>query len=145
MIRLLNINMLYLLWVIPLFAAIYIYAWQQKRKALSLFIDAGILNKIDIPVSYTKRIWKTVAILIGIALIIIAMARPGWNLKPETIERRGRDVVFVLDVSKSMLAQDLVPNRLERAKLAISDCIDTLKGDRIALVALLEPPQLNVL
>lgn len=130
-----NVNMLYLLWVIPLLVAVYIYAWQQKRKALSLFIDAGILNKIDIPVSYTKRIWKTVAILAGIVLIIIAMARPGWNLKPETIERRGRDVVFVLDVSKSMLAEDLVPNRLERAKLAISDCIDTLKGDRVALVA----------
>ena len=64
----------------------------------------------------------------------------GWRARPGTrsrrpIKRQGRDVVFLLDVSKSMLAEDLVPNRLERAKLAILDAVDRLQGDRVALVA----------
>jgi len=61
--------------------------------------------------------------------------RPGWNPTPKRLERRGRDVVFVLDVSRSMLAEDLAPNRLERAKQAIIDCVERLQGDRVALVA----------
>lgn len=127
--------MLHLLWLIPVFIGVYIYAWQKRRKALERFIDAGIMDKIYISVSASKRIWKSVLLLTALILIVFSMTRPGWNPKPETIERRGRDVVFLLDVSKSMLAEDLVPNRLERAKLAIFDCIERLEGDRVALVA----------
>jgi Ca-activated chloride channel family protein len=134
-IKLQNISMLYLLWIIPVLIGVYIYGWQKRRKALELFIDADLLGKINISVSSSKRLWKSVVLLIALTFIVLSMARPGWNPKPETIERHGRDVVFLLDVSKSMLAEDLVPNRLERAKLAILDCIERLKGDRIALVA----------
>ena len=134
-IKLQQINMLHLLWTVPVILGIYLYAWQQRRKALGLFIDAGILSKITITVSESKRWWKATAVMAAVIFIVFALTRPGWNPKPEKIERRGRDVVFLLDVSKSMLAEDLVPNRLERAKLAISDCIDKLQGDRIALVA----------
>jgi Ca-activated chloride channel family protein len=134
-IKLQQINMLYLLWAVPVILGIYVYAWQQRRKALESFIDAGMLSKITISTSQSKRWWKATAIMAAVLFIVAALTRPGWNPKPEKIERRGRDVVFLLDVSKSMLAEDLVPNRLERAKLAISDCIDRLQGDRVALVA----------
>ena len=66
------------------------------------------------------------ASLIGLALCAIAFAltRPGWGLKKTTVHRKGRDIVFIVDVSRSMLAEDLLPNRLERAKIAIRDLMD---------------------
>ncbi len=134
-IRLQNIDMLHLLWMVPFLVALLVYAWQRRRRALEAFIDAGLLDRIHISISTSKRNWKAVAILVAVVFVIFAMTRPAWNPKPETIERRGRDVVFLLDVSNSMLAEDLVPNRLERAKLAIRDCVDRLQGDRVALVA----------
>ena len=133
-IKLQNIHMLFLLWSIPVFVGVYIYAGQKRRQALKRFIDARLLEKIQISISPVKRRWKAAILIMAISFIILAAARPAWNPKPETIERRGRDVIFLLDVSKSMLAQDLKPNRLERAKLAILDTIDTLQGDRVALV-----------
>lgn len=130
-----HINMLHFLWLIPALAVVYFYAWQKRKAGLKLFIDAGLLDRIPVSVSYVKRFWKSAAVLIALIFLIIGMARPAWNPKPETVERKGRDVVFLLDVSKSMLAEDLVPNRLERAKLAILDCIEQLEGDRVGLVA----------
>ncbi len=127
--------MLHFFWLIPMLASIYIYAWQKRKSALKLFIDAGLMDRIPVSTSHLKRFWKSVSVLLALCFIIFSMARPAWNQKPETIERSGRDVVFLLDVSKSMLAEDLVPNRLERAKLAIIDCIERLDEDRIGLVA----------
>ncbi len=134
-VKLQDIEMLHLLWLIPFLAGVFVYAWQKKRHALEVFIDAGLFDRIHISTSNYRRRWKAVALLTAIALIIFSLTRPAWNPKPETIERRGRDVVFLLDVSKSMLAEDLLPNRLERAKLAIRDCVERLQGDRVGLVA----------
>jgi len=135
MIKIHNIDMLYFLWIIPLLISFYIYAGIKRKKSLSIFIEAKLLSKIKISTNKIKRRWKAGFILIAIVFIIIALIRPAWNPKPETIKRRGRDVVFLIDVSKSMLAQDLIPNRLERAKLAINDCVEHLQGDRVAIVA----------
>jgi len=108
-----EINMLHFLWLIPMLASVYIYAWQKRKSALKLFIDAGLMDRIPVSVSLLKRFWKSVSVLIALLFIVISMARPAWNPKPETIERSGRDVVFLLDVSKSMLAEDIAPNRFE--------------------------------
>jgi len=134
-VKLHNIEMLYLLWLIPLLLGLYVYASQKRRRALAVFVDAGLLPQLRISVSATRRRWKAAAVMAAFALIVFALARPGWNPKPKTVERQGRDVVFLLDVSKSMLAEDLAPNRLKRAKLAIFDCIDVLQGDRVGLIA----------
>lgn len=134
-IRLQNIHMLHLLWVIPFLFALFFYARQKRRKSIEMFIGIGLLDRISISVDNRKRHWKAALLMIAVIFIIFSMTRPAWNPTPETIERRGRDVVFLLDVSKSMLAEDLVPNRLERAKLAIRDCVEKLQGDRVALVA----------
>ena len=85
-------------------------------------------------VSFVRRRWKQVMILAALCLTVLALARPAWNPVSREVSRKGRDVVFVLDVSRSMLADDLQPNRLERAKIAIGDCLDVLEGDRVALV-----------
>jgi len=134
-IKLQNIHMLHLLWTIPFLIAVFIYARQKRRKTLEMFIDAGLLDRIHISINNSMRHWKAALLLIAVLFIVFATTRPAWNPKPETIERRGRDLVFLLDVSKSMLAEDLLPNRLQRAKLAIRDCVELLQGDRVALVA----------
>lgn len=126
--------MLHLFWTVPFLLAMFIYAWQKRRQAMTIFVETGLLDRIRISVSNSRRRWKSALLLSAVVFIIFSLTRPAWNKKPETIERRGRDVVFLLDVSKSMLAEDLKPNRLERAKLAIEDCVDRLQGDRVALV-----------
>ena len=133
--RLLAIEMLYLLWAIPLLIAVFFYASRQRRRALERFADANLLAHINPAVTVARRRWKAVLLLTGFALVTLALARPAGNLVETEVRREGRDVVFLLDVSKSMLAEDLVPNRLERAKLAILDSIERLRGDRVALIA----------
>ncbi len=127
--------MLHLLWVIPLLAALFVYGHKKRRKALLIFIDAGLMDRINISVVYARRHMKALLVTLSVLFIIFSLTRPSWNPRPEKIERKGRDIVFLLDVSKSMLAEDLAPNRLERAKLAIRDCLEQLQGDRVALVA----------
>ncbi|MGW8160658.1 MAG: VWA domain-containing protein [Desulfobulbales bacterium] len=132
-IRLHSIEMLYLLWLLPLLFALFLYAAGKRRQLLERFIHAGLQRRL-VPVNPIRRRWKTVLLLAAFGLLVIALARPAWNLRQTKITRTGRDVVFVLDVSKSMLAEDLKPNRLERAKLAIGDVIAKLQGDRVGLL-----------
>lgn len=122
------------LWLTPVLIGLLVVAGISRKRALQKFIDAGLLDRIKVSVSPVARRWKSVLFIATITLIIVAMARPAWNPQAEVVERRGRDVVFLLDVSRSMLAEDLAPNRLERAKIAIKDAVDRLEGDRVGLV-----------
>lgn len=134
-IRLHSLEMLHLLWLIPLLTGLFLYSGQQRRAALLQFVRQGLLARLPVTASPTRRFFKATAVLAALTGIVIALARPAWNPTAMTVKRSGRDVVFVLDVSRSMLAEDLAPNRLERAKLAIDDCVGRLRGDRVALVA----------
>ena len=134
-IRLNDVNMLYLIWAIPVFVGLFAYAAHRRKRALERFADTDLLKLLNVSIHTARRRWKTVLVLSAMAFIVIGLARPAWNPAPKEIERRGRDVVFVMDVSKSMLATDLAPNRLERAKIAVKDCLNRLEGDRVALVA----------
>ena len=132
--RFLNLEALLFLWVIPILLAFYFYAGQKRRQTLRRFAEIKLLPLINVTTSVAKRRFKAGLALIAFGLIVIATARPAWNQIPQKIERYGRDVVFILDVSKSMLAEDLAPNRLDRAKLSIIDCVERLEGDRVGLV-----------
>ncbi len=129
-----NVRILSLLWVLPAVVLLYMWAAHRRRKALEVFVEAGLLDKISLSLNPAGRRLKAVLAILGIAFIVIALARPAWNPRPRTVERRGRDIVFVLDVSRSMVAEDLAPNRLGRAKFAIRDMVAKLQGDRVALV-----------
>jgi len=129
-----SLDMLYLLWALPLLCLIYLYAGHARRRAMDRFAASGMQRQLLASVSPAKRRWKQFAVIAALVFVIVALARPSWNPVAQEVTRRGRDVVFVLDVSRSMLADDLQPNRLERAKIAIGDCIDVLEGDRVALV-----------
>lgn len=130
-----HIGILLLLWVVPVLGTFFVYGAYRRKKALQAFAESKLLPLINREVIPARRRWKALMLLIAFALGVVAAARPAWNPVPKTVKRSGRDVVFLLDVSRSMLAEDLAPNRLQRAKLAIDDCIDHLQGDRVALVA----------
>jgi len=132
--RLLDIRMLYLLWSVPVLLLVLLYAAHRRRQALERFAEPALLRQINTSLSSARRRWKAALLLAGVAFAVLALARPAWNPVEQTVQRRGRDVVFLLDVSKSMLAEDLAPNRLERAKLIILDALDRVQGDRVALV-----------
>ena len=133
-IQLHSLVMLHLLWLVPVLVFFFIFVARRRRRALELFVDAGLLDRMSVSSSVNRRRAKAVLTILAVLFIVLGLTRPAWNLKPQTVNRRGRDLVFILDVSRSMLAEDLVPSRLERAKLAILDCVERLEGDRIGLV-----------
>jgi len=126
-----NINFL---WLIPVLILLYIYDHYKRKAALLNFVHDNYLQKITSHVNFKKRRTEQVLLLLVIIFIVLAMARPGWNPKAVTVERRGRDVVFIIDISRSMLAEDLKPNRLERAKIEVIDTVSRLSGSRVALL-----------
>ena len=132
-IKLQSIEMLYLLWFLPLLLGLFLYSAGRRKQLLERFLHTNLQPKL-VFINPVRRRWKAALLLAAFALLVIALARPAWNLQQTKVTRSGRDVVFVLDVSKSMLAEDLVPNRLERAKLAVSDVIASLRGDRVGLL-----------
>ncbi len=129
------VHMLYLLWLVPAIVLLYAWAAHRRRAMLRRFVGDEIVARIGLSRSRSGRAWKAALFVLAFALVAFAAARPAWNPKPQTIERRGRDVMILLDVSKSMLAEDLAPNRLERAKIAIEDMVERLQGDRVGLIA----------
>ena len=133
MLHIQNIYLLSLLWIlIPLVFLLY-YSISKKKESLSKF--TGGIESTENSFQINGFFNSSIFIFLAIVFLIFALTRPSWNQQTRTIEKRGRDVVFLIDVSKSMLADDLIPSRLERAKLAIIDAVLTLEGDRVALVA----------
>lgn len=108
---------------------------RNKQKLLKGFVAASLIKDLTVSVSQRKKQLKVVLLAMGISLIVIAVARPQYGYVWEEVKSKGIDVVFAIDTSKSMLAQDMKPNRLERAKLAVLDFIDKMGTDRIGLVA----------
>jgi Ca-activated chloride channel family protein len=132
-IRFHHTEMLLLLWAIPLLIGAFVYAGYKRRQALERFAEANLLPLINTSIHISRRRWKAGLQIIAFGFCALAVARPAWNPVPKTLDRWGRDVMFILDLSKSMLAEDLVPNRLERSKLSILDCVERLQGDRVGL------------
>lgn len=133
--QLLNVAMLHALWLVPALAGVMLYAARQRKFALRRFIEHGLLARLGASsrADPAQRALKGCLLLAALAFLVVALARPAWDPVQEEVTQRGRDVVFLLDVSRSMLAEDLPPTRLERAKLAIHDAVDRLEGDRVAL------------
>lgn len=126
---------LVLLWVVPLALGLAVWAAARARGAARRFTGTELEPLLNPWGSVVRRAVKSGLPVLALGLTIVALARPMWNLKPQEVRARGRDVVFVVDVSRSMLAEDLAPNRLERARLWIGDALAAARGDRVALVA----------
>lgn len=129
-----NPEMLHFLWLVPMLLGMGLYRFHRKDQALKQFAETSLLPRINLSVSRAAQWSKVILVLGAVLLLVVSLSRPAWNPTAEKVERRGRDIAILLDVSRSMLAEDLKPNRLERAKLAIRDLVDQLEGDRVALV-----------
>ena len=123
--------MLLLLPLVAIFAILYVV--RSRKTALDIESFAGKRERERAKNGMFDRL-KFYLLLSSVLFIIIALTRPAWNPHPKLLQREGRDVVFILDVSNSMLADDIYPNRLERAKMAIAECVDSFEGNRVALV-----------
>jgi len=130
-----NDKALWLLFVVPA-ALLPAYAWCFWRKGAALRILANneMLKKINTSVSLKKQIFKALLLVLGFVSIALSLTEPKWNPQSQQIKRKGRDIAILLDTSRSMLAEDIKPNRLERSKIAICDLLEMLRGDRIAIV-----------
>jgi Ca-activated chloride channel family protein len=130
-----NDKALWLLFAVPV-VLIPAYAWCFWRKAAALRVLASheMLRKINSSVSLQKQVLKAALLILAFVSIVLALTEPKWNPQPQQIRRQGRDVAILLDTSRSMLAEDIKPNRLERSKIAISDLLEVLRGDRVAIL-----------
>jgi|TARA_B110000967_G_C18885613_1_gene563797 Ca-activated chloride channel family protein len=124
---------IYLVAIPILFMAFLLVFWWKKR-AQKNFAKIGLLDKLSPEKSTFKYFLKMTLFLLGLAFLIISLTNPKMGTKLETVKRQGVDIVFALDVSKSMLAEDIAPNRLEKAKQIISKIIDKLGSDRIGII-----------
>ena len=130
-----NDNALWLLFVVPaVLIPAYVWYFWRKARTLRVLASSEMLRKINSTVSLQKQVLKAALLIVAFVSIVLALTEPKWNPQPQQIRRRGRDVAILLDTSKSMLADDIKPNRLERSKLAISDLLEVLRGDRVAIV-----------
>jgi Ca-activated chloride channel family protein len=133
--RLAHVESLHLLWLAAAICVFLYWGARQREAQARRLGEPDLLARLTQSASPRRRLFKAVLFAIAVVMIVLGLARPQWNPRPVERAIHGRDVVFVVDVSRSMLAEDLKPNRLERAKLAIMDALDQLQGDRVGLVA----------
>jgi len=134
MIRFAHIELLYLLLLIPVIIVLYL-AWNRwRKKALKRFGDIKVIQMMMPQYSGVRPLLKLIILLTAFVFFVVGISDPQVGSRMEKVKREGIDLYLVLDVSNSMLAEDIRPNRLERAKMAISNLIDRLQGDRIGIV-----------
>jgi len=130
-----NLGYLWFLLLIPVCGLFFIWAVKSKRKALQTFADSDVLKHLIKSVDFRIQKIRMVLILVILLFLVISLVQPKWGYQWKEVKRKGLDIVIALDLSKSMLAEDVKPNRLEGAKREIKSLINMMKGDRIAIVA----------
>ena len=124
----------YLFIAVAVLLLFYLLTWFWKLKKQKEFADHSLLNDLSPQKSVFKPVLKMIFVLLALSFLIIAMVNPKMGTQLKTIKRQGVDIVFALDVSKSMLAEDIAPNRLEKSKQIISKIIDKLGSDRVGII-----------
>ena len=127
--------LLWCLLALPLFAALIVHNDQRRQKRLEQLVAARLIPALTDPVARLQTLIKRALFLAALVAFVLALARPQLGSVEQNFERHGRDIVLAIDTSKSMLSTDYAPNRLARAKLAAQDILDSMKGDRIGLIA----------
>ena len=125
----------WLLGIIPIILVLFLVLQIWKRNAQNKFADKHLLNKLAPNRSLFKSILKIITLSLAFVCLTIALVNPKIGTKLETVKREGVDIVFAVDVSKSMLAEDIAPNRLEKSKQLVTQIINNLASDRIGIIA----------
>jgi Ca-activated chloride channel family protein len=124
----------YLLAIIPAMIVVFLLVLWWKKRTQRNFSNPDLLERLAPNSSTFKSTLKLIMLLLGISFLVVSLVNPKMGSKLKTVKREGVDVVFALDVSKSMLAEDIAPNRLEKAKQIISKIIDKLGSDRVGII-----------
>ncbi len=130
-----NLDAFWFLVMVPLGIIFYVWAFHRKQRRLGEFGNPKLMEKLTSATSWARQGSKAAMIITGIFFLVLALGQPQFGTKLELLHRRGVDIMIGLDTSLSMLAEDIKPNRLTRARYEIEGLIDRLEGDRIGLVA----------
>ena len=120
---------------LPVFAALYVWSHLRGRALISKVVAPRLRDQLAGSVSVVRRVARGILIVLTLGLVLVALAQPRYGFIQREIKQKGRDIIVAVDTSKSMLATDVAPTRLARAKLLTQDLIRLLKGDRVGLVA----------
>jgi len=135
MLRFAQSEYFFLLLLVPLAVIFYFYVFRWRTQALARFGNLDLVKKLSESVSRGRQVAKAILVVLAVLFMALALARPQIGTRLEEVKREGVDIFIALDVSKSMLAEDIKPSRLAKAKHEISKFIDMLRGDRIGLIA----------
>ena len=119
---------------VPLLSAFFWWAWRRKRLLIARFVQSRLLAQLTVGVSAARQKIRLALVVFAVGCVLVALARPQWGFDWEEARQRGLDIVVAIDTSRSMLAEDVRPNRLARARLAALDLMKLARGDRLALV-----------
>lgn len=134
MFRFANPEYLYLLFLLPVVCVVLWYSHRRRRELIRKIGDKSLLLQLVPDFSSTRRKLKMGLIITAMALTIVMIARPQFGSKIENVKRQGIEVIFALDVSNSMMAEDVTPNRLEKAKRMMMQLIDARGDDKVGLI-----------
>ena len=135
---------LLLLWLMPLLALLLGYAYKRKKQTALMFFGASMIDRLMPVLDAGRSFRKALFLLLAFVFVIVAAANPRFGIYYEEVSQSGVDVFILLDVSRSMLAEDVAPNRLDRAKSDIQDLLNSVAGDRIGLIAFAGKPIVKV-
>jgi len=124
-----------LFWVVPIIVILFVFSWKEKKKRMVSFGDIKLMDLLSGSVSRKKQMYKMAIIIVVILFLVISAAGPAIGTKMQEIKRKGVDIFIAVDCSKSMLAEDIAPNRLSKAKSELSLFINKLQGDRVGIIA----------
>ncbi len=121
--------------VVPVLALFLVWSLRRRRHALATFVEAGLLPAVTPDLDWRRRRLRSIVLCVAVLLLAVALAGPMWGFRWQQVQREGIDLIVAIDTSRSMLATDVKPNRLARAKLAVQDLLSQVSGDRVGLVA----------
>lgn len=124
----------YVLFAIPVLVVLFLWVLFWRRRTQQKFAESELLKRLSPNRSVFKSFLKIIVLSLAFLCLSFALVNPKIGTKIETVKREGVDVVFALDVSKSMLAEDIAPNRLEKAKQLVTQIINSLSGDRVGII-----------
>jgi Ca-activated chloride channel family protein len=133
--KFLRSELLFVIWAVPVLFVIFFYGMKRRRKILAEFSSNRGLAAIAPEIADNRRWIKALLVIGSLAFMVFALAGPRYGYKWQKIERKGIDIIIAIDCSRSMLATDIRPTRLDRAKREIVDLLNLLKGDRVGLVS----------
>jgi len=126
---------LHFLWILPMTGFALIVKHRRRRQSMERFAEPALLRRLTLDDHGGRRFIKAILILCALGILLLALAGPRWGNRYQEVSRKGVDIMFLVDVSRSMMVEDVKPNRLERARREIVDFIKVVEGDRIGLTA----------